>query len=86
MYGALYFRDQREKLISLAQGAAQTNISQQIIRSLPIMFPTVSLMQFFVDAIKPIFEQLKILKRHNERLSTARDLLLPKLMGGEIAV
>lgn len=86
MYGSLYFREQREHLIALAQGAAQTNISQQVIRSLPMRMPTPTLMTAFIESLSPAFEQLKVLKRQNERLRAARDLLLPRLMSGEIAV
>lgn len=86
IFAALYFRDQREKLIGLAQGAAQTNISQQVIRALPILFPTQSLMVLFVDTLMPVFEQMKTLKRQTEKLRTARDLLLPRLMSGELTV
>lgn len=86
IYGALYFRDQRQKLIGLAQGAAQTNISQQVIRALPIRFPPAGLMTPFVEWVEPMFEQSKTLKRQNMRLRAARDLLLPRLMSGELPV
>ena len=86
IYGALYFRDQREHLIALAQGAAQTNISQQVVRGLPMQLTTASLMTAFIDSLSPAFDQMKTLKRQNEKLRAARDLLLPRLMSGEIAV
>jgi hypothetical protein len=31
-------------------------------------------------------KQIRILKQQNEKLRTARDLLLPRLMSGELAV
>jgi type I restriction enzyme S subunit len=86
IFTALYFRENREKLLSLAQGAAQTNISQQVIRSLQILFPTMSIASLFVEALKPVFEQRKNLHRQNQKLRAARDLLLPRLMSGEITV
>ena len=86
IYGALYLREQREHLIALAQGAAQTNISQQVIRALPMRVATVSLMSTFVEALSPAFEQMKSLKRQNDKLRAARDLLLPRLMSGAIPV
>ncbi len=86
IFGALYFRDQREHLIALAQGAAQTNISQQVIRALPMRVATPSLMLAFTESILPAFEQMKTLKRQNQKLRAARDLLLPRLMSGEIAL
>lgn len=86
IFTALYFREHREKLISLGQGAAQTNISQQVIRALPITLPSRGLMASFVEALLPVFEQVKILQLQNKKLRAARDLLLPRLMSGEIAI
>jgi type I restriction enzyme S subunit len=86
IFTALYFREQREKLISLSQGAAQTNISQQVVRALPITLPSSALMTAFVETLLPVFEQTKLLQLQNQKLRTARDLLLPRLMSGELAV
>jgi type I restriction enzyme S subunit len=86
IYGALYFREQREHLIALAQGAAQTNISQQVVRALPMRMAPASLMSAFVESLVPLFEQMKTLKVQNNKLRAARDLLLPRLMSGEVAV
>lgn len=86
IFTALYFREQREKLISLSQGAAQTNISQQVVRTLPFTLPSRALMTTFVETLLPVFEQTKILQLQNQKLRTARDLLLPRLMSGELAV
>jgi type I restriction enzyme S subunit len=61
IYGALYFREQRDHLIGLAQGAAQTNISQQVVRSLKMRMPNECLMTTFIDSLAPVFEQMKIL-------------------------
>jgi type I restriction enzyme S subunit len=33
-----------------------------------------------------MFEQMEVLKRQNARLAEARDLLLPKLMSGQLDV
>lgn len=85
-YAALYFRDQREGLIALAQGAAQTNVNQQLVRNLPFRVATPSVMSSFMASIIPSFEQRRTLKRLNQRLTEARDLLLPRLMTGEIIV
>lgn len=43
------------------------------------------LQEQFDEAIKPPFHQIKLLSQQNMCLSTARDLLLPKLLNGEIA-
>jgi len=40
----------------------------------------------FDDAVGPMFEQISKLDQQNQKLGQARDLLLPRLMNGEIAV
>lgn len=40
----------------------------------------------FEQAVTPIYEQLLKLRTMDHKLKAARDLLLPKLMSGEIAV
>lgn len=48
--------------------------------------PTISLIQQFDDQVSPLLRQKLNLLRTNESLAAARDLLLPRLMSGEIAV
>jgi type I restriction enzyme S subunit len=48
--------------------------------------PSYRLQIEFEEAITPMFEQLTRLRTMNQKLRAARDLLLPRLMSGEIAV
>jgi type I restriction enzyme S subunit len=43
-------------------------------------------MSEFEVQIENIFKQIDKLKEYNEKLAQARDLLLPKLMSGELTV
>lgn len=52
--------------------------------SLPV--PPLSLLKSFDDLIQPTVEQLRSLSFANQKLRQARDLLLPRLMNGELAV
>ena len=54
--------------------------------SLKILMPSRRLRVEFEETIAPMFEQLTKLQTMNQKLRTARDLLLPRLMSGEIAV
>ena len=40
----------------------------------------------FAEAVEPMFEQIGRLDQQNQKLAQARELLLPRLMNGEIAV
>jgi len=86
IHAFLFFRENKERLIGLSAGAAQNNISQQIIKGFEMITPTPSLMKSFTGSLEPVFEQWLNLHRQNQKLRTARDLLLPKLMSGEISV
>lgn len=85
IHAFLFFRENKEKLVNLSAGAAQNNISQQIIRAFEMIMPSSYLMNIFVESLTPVFEQWLNLQRQNEKLRAARDLLLPRLMSGEIA-
>jgi len=86
IHAFLFFLENKEKLVGLSMGAAQNNINQQIIRSYPMAMPSPRLMDFFYDTLRPFFDQFLNLQRQNQKLRAARDLLLPHLMSGELAV
>ena len=48
--------------------------------------PAKAVLELFNNSMKPICAQLKSLALHNQQLTIARDLLLSRLMSGEVAV
>jgi type I restriction enzyme S subunit len=50
------------------------------------VLPNIEIINKFEDFIKPVFLQIYNLKVENQTLAALRDLLLPKLMSGEIRV
>ncbi|HKP53541.1 MAG TPA: restriction endonuclease subunit S [Chloroflexia bacterium] len=50
------------------------------------ILPDVTVLNMYQRFIKPIFEQLDILRDKNANLRRTRDLLLPKLISGEVEV
>ena len=70
----------------IATGAAQQNISQDILKNHTIILPPITLISKFNKKIEPIFEQIKINQIQIQLLTKTRDALLPKLMSGEIRV
>jgi type I restriction enzyme S subunit len=51
-----------------------------------VLVPTSTLLELFTEFVRPQFRQIKTLHAQNQKLRAARDLLLPRLMSGEIAV
>ncbi|MEI6493293.1 MAG: restriction endonuclease subunit S [Verrucomicrobiota bacterium] len=52
----------------------------------PVVFPPQGLLADFTETVTAITDQLRNLCFQNQKLRAARDLLLPKLMSGELAV
>jgi type I restriction enzyme S subunit len=85
-YAFLYLLENREKIFSLGMGAAQQNISQQVIKKLEILKPKEDVMIKFNECLNPFFSKIENLQQKNINLRKTRDLLLPRLISGEIDV
>jgi len=71
----------------MGRGATnQTELSRSTIGEIKILIPAYSLVGEFEDFADPIYQQINRLILHNRKLSEARDILLPRLMNGEIEV
>ena len=86
IFAYLFFKDNKLRLKSLSQGAAQNNVNQQVIREYPMILPSKNVMFQFLTYLNPIMDELKNLSLTNSNLVKARDLLLPRLMNGVIPV
>ncbi|MCP6761512.1 MAG: restriction endonuclease subunit S [Fischerella sp. CENA71] len=74
------------RMRNVSTGAAQDNLSLEKIRIFDFLVPDKETMQLFTRITNPMFLQMKNLLVTNENLRQARDLLLPRLMNGSIAV
>lgn len=81
-----WLQENRGYVIGLGQGAAQTNINQQTLRNLRMLVPCNSLLDAFTSFVRPIYEQIANHCQQLAKLREARDLLLPRLMSGQLAV
>ncbi len=75
-----------EYLKQHAVGAVFDAIVVDTFKLIPFIVPHEKMVGFFEESVAPMFLQIANLLEQNERLRTARDLLLPRLMSGEIAV
>jgi type I restriction enzyme S subunit len=78
--------ENRAELINLGQGAAQQNISQVVIKSFPVVKPPSSLVSEFERSASPIHDAVRTYQQQILLLRTTRDLLLPRLLSGQIDV
>jgi type I restriction enzyme S subunit len=71
---------------SNAKGTTYPEISKGRFREMDITIPSKILMEQFGEIAYDVIRQVRCLMRSNMNLTKARDLLLPKLMNGEVAV
>jgi type I restriction enzyme, S subunit len=65
---------------------AVPGLNRDMAYSRTLFLPSKSIFHQFLDAVAPIYEQLDKLEETNTKLKAARDILLPRLMSGEINV
>lgn len=75
-----------EKFISLGTGATFKEITKGVFKKIDILVPPEKLLKYFEKILAPLNQQVLILQRKNTNLRKTRDLLLPKLISGEIDV
>ena len=75
-----------ESLRQQAVGAVFDAIIVDTFKRITLIVPDSKTVRLFDETIRPMFAQVENLTIQNQKLRTARDLLLPKLMSGEIAV
>lgn len=70
----------------MKEGSKMPRADWKQMQQYAVPLPPDGLLDSFNSVIQPVVEQLKTLSVANQKLRAARDLLLPKLMSGEITV
>ena len=81
-----FFKENREFIIGLGNGAAQQNLSQILIKKLKIVNPPKEILESFENKESVFFERIYTLQKQITNLIQQRDLLLPRLMSGKLEV
>ena len=82
----VYFFVKAFDMYSMNIGAAVPSMTTKILDAMDVVIPDKETLEKFDKLTKTYFNKIKTLQGQNERLKTARDLLLPKLMSGEVEV
>ena len=69
-----------------AKGATMPNLNGTVLKSVPILVAPRSLQDRYAEFVAPITDQIETLAEQTQKLRTARDLLLPRLMAGQIEI
>jgi type I restriction enzyme S subunit len=78
-----YFRN---AIFTLANGAAQPNISNEQINSIQLLIPEDKLIKSFNEMFQPYYKKILNNQLENQKLTELRDWLLPMLMNGQVKV
>lgn len=82
----VYFFVKSFDMYSMNIGAAVPSMTTKILDAMDVVIPDKETLEKFDKYAKVYFNKIKTLQGQNEQLKTARDLLLPKLMSGEVEV
>ena len=82
----VYFFVKAFDMYSMNIGAAVPSMTTKILDAMDVVIPDKETLEKFDKRAKSYFNKIKTLQEQNEQLKTARDLLLPKLMSGEVEV
>ncbi|TWA79138.1 type I restriction enzyme S subunit [Azospirillum brasilense] len=80
--------DQKEQIRQRAGQASHgtKKLETSILEDVSIIVPSSMLLEHFTDLVRSMHDQWDCLFSQNQKLAQARDLLLPRLMSGEISV
>lgn len=79
-----YFLLKRQKFIT--GDSAVPGLNREIAYGNTVIIPDQKTVDEFEEIVEPMFAKLATIKNENQKLAALRDLLLPKLMKGEIRV
>ena len=73
-------------ILPFVTGAVQLKLNQKNMKAVPLVIAPQSLCQTFAEQVQPLFALLRSNTDENATLAVIRDVLLPKLILGEIRV
>lgn len=86
LYQSLTTNDYVGYLTNRAGGAAYPAVTAKVFEESLVLVPSLKLIEQYDDQVKDTYAQINMLQSQNAKLAQARDLLLPKLMSGELTV
>ena len=81
-----FFLLQELKLEQYNGGVSVPTLDREVVHRVPRLIPGERFLNLLNEYVEPIFTQITNLKLQNQKLKAAYNLLLPRLMSGEIAV
>ena len=79
-------KSKQKEIFGFQKGVAQPHVYPKDLQRLPLLVPKGTMVSMFEESVSHNFHQIRVLLEQNKLLAKARDLLLPRLMNGEVAV
>lgn len=77
--------DRVDAIRLMGSGSTYPEVSRGKFREFEVLVPPMSVVAAFDEQAATLLSQIRVLKLQNKALETARDLLLPRLMSGDLA-
>lgn len=71
---------------SLNNGGDIPTLNRNVLSNIEVIEPEKKLQDMFAKIAEPQYQKIRNLEKQNNQLKMARDVLLPKLMSGEVEV
>ena len=86
LHGLFTFSGLSKSVSEQATGTNVLGLTAKILNKIKCVIPEIKLTNLYSQKVAPIFEEIHSIEKQNENLIKQRDLLLPRLMSGKLAV
>jgi type I restriction enzyme S subunit len=86
VFAWLWTLENMDAILAKANGSTFQEISKGNFRPLPVVVPSEPVLRAFDAIAKPLYDRIAKNERESRTLAQIRDLLLPRLMSGEVRV
>jgi type I restriction enzyme S subunit len=86
LYYCLRHKGQSGQLAPLFTGATIKHLPREKLAMVQVDIPPLPLVMLFAEQVDLLEKQSTLLEAANKRASQARDLLLPRLMSGQVTI
>jgi type I restriction enzyme S subunit len=86
LYLVNWLKANMQQIQNRAGGATFAEITRKAFRQIPFLKPSALLLKKYTEISEPVITQLQQLTRQTEDLKVLKDLLLPRLISGELQI
>ena len=84
IYVLFWCYENLEYIKGISGGYTFAEISKKVFRPVPVIVPSERVLSVYENLVRPLYDRIVVNTKESKTLTQTRDLLLPKLMSGEI--